>query len=68
MDDERHPFELHTLMFRVLCVTGTLDGGISVVSLVSTEPYEEAKVQVDDTVYTFDTSLQAVLLGGSYAA
>ena len=51
----------------VFGVTGTLDGGISVVSLVSTEPYEEAKVQVDDTVYTFDTSLQAVLLGGSYA-
>ena len=49
----------------VFGVTGTLDGGISMVALTSSEPCEEVKVQVDDTVYTFDTALQAILLGGS---
>lgn len=44
---------------------GTLDGGIYMVFLHVNEPCEEVKVQVDDTVYTFDTALQAILLGGS---
>ena len=42
---------------------GTLDGGIYMVFLHVNEPCEEVKVQVDDTVYTFDTTLQAIELG-----
>ena len=42
---------------------GTLDGGIYMVFLHVNEPCEEVKVPVDDTVYTFDTTLQAVELG-----
>ena len=47
----------------VFGVTGTLDGGIYMVFLHVNEPCEEVKVQVDDTVYTFDTTLQAIELG-----
>ena len=42
---------------------GTLDGGSYMVFLHVNEPCEEVKVQVDDTVYTFDTTLQAIELG-----
>ena len=49
----------------VFGVTGTLDGGISMVALAISEPCEEVKVQVDDTVYTFDTALQVILLDTS---
>ena len=49
----------------VFGVTGTLDGGISMVALTISEPCEEVKVQVDDTVYTFDTALQVILLDTS---
>ena len=49
----------------VFGVTGTLDGGISMVALTSSEPCEEVKVQVDDTVYTFDTALQVIVLDTS---
>ena len=44
---------------------GTLDGGIAMVYLYVGELCEEVKVQVDDTVYTFDTALQAILLDSS---
>ena len=44
---------------------GTLDGGIVMVHLYVNEPCEEVKVQVDDTVYTFDTALQVILLDTS---
>ena len=42
---------------------GTLDGGIVMVHLYVNKPCEEVKVQVDDTVYTFDTALQVIVLG-----
>ena len=44
---------------------GTLDGGIVMVHLYVNEPCEEVQVQVDDTVYTFDTALQVILLDTS---
>lgn len=45
----------------LLGVLGTLDGGISMIALASDQRCEEVKVQVDDAMYTFDTSLQAML-------
>ena len=42
-------------------VIGTLDGGIEMVGFAITETCGEVKVQVDDTVYTFDTALQALV-------
>ena len=44
---------------------GALDGGIVMVHLYVNKPCEEVKVQVDDTVYTFDTALQVILLDTS---
>ena len=44
---------------------GTLDGGIVMVHLYVNDPCEEVKVQVDDTVYTFDTALQVIVLDTS---
>ena len=44
---------------------GTLDGGIVMVHLYVNKPCEEVKVQVDDTVYTFDTALQVIVLDTS---
>ena len=44
---------------------GALDGGIVMVHLYVNKPCEEVKVQVDDTVYTFDTALQVIVLDTS---
>ena len=44
---------------------GALDGGIVMVLLYVNDPCEEVKVQVDDTVYTFDTALQVIVLDTS---
>ena len=44
---------------------GAVDGGVIMVFLYVNGPCEEVKVQADDTVYTFDTALQAILLDSS---
>ena len=44
---------------------GAVDGGVIMVFLYVNDPCEEVKVQVDNTVYTFDTALQVILLDTS---
>lgn len=56
-------FSVFTDAVMTIGVTGTSDGSITAVAFVILGTWEEVKVQVDDTVYTFNTALQQLMFG-----